>query len=258
MSLAVPVEAMVPVRTRGVELALRDRRVGGVLVLPAGAPRSATVVVPDRTGVREEDVQFSQHLAIAGHASLLVDLPVSNLDGLEVPSPAMGSWLRDFDLTLASGYALLAEIFAPPRRGLVGIGLGGVVALACGVRRQAGAVVSLYGEGPGRLRHHLDVVVDTPRRQGPHFLCLVGARDPELEPADARVMYEHFAQLGVRLNVVVYPRVGGAFCTPSDARYRPVEAADAREKVLQALDAAPRIRHRFTAGGDMTTRRSKR
>ncbi len=234
---------------RPVTLEAPAGRVTGFLATPVSDWKSAVVVVGDRGGLDDHVLGACARLADAGHAALALDLDVDRLDGSVVLSPSATSALARCTGAVTAGLAFLrAEAAAPPSRfGVVGYGLGGLVALAAGYRCQVGAAVSFYGDGPVRLRANLLEIMGQPKPHAGALLCLVGGEDEDVCPADLAAIHSHLDAFGMRQTSIVYPRTRTDFCRDGAPTYRAAEAADAWGRLLHALEVAPKLRHRFAA-----------
>jgi carboxymethylenebutenolidase len=236
------------VRPRAITVQGPNGPFSGRLAVPTGDVwASAVVVVPDRSGINAHVLGVCRDLALAGHAALAIDVPVSELDAPLVWSSTSSSALDRFTEAVGAALDLLENVApaTPSRFGVVGYGAGGVVALAAGYRCQVGAAVAFYGEGTMRLHENLARIIAKPKPHAATFLCLVGAADEDVRVPDLGEILRNFGSFGMRSNSIVYPRTKAGFCDPGDPRYRPVEARDAWKRLLHALETAPRRRHRF-------------
>jgi len=224
--------------TRSVRVAVGGVMRTGLLAMPKSEPwRSAVVVVGERPTVDVGAMDAARSLAAAGHGALAIGHGEIAPEGAEV-----ADLTRGVDAALAR---LRAEAPAKaPRIGVVGYGLGGFLALVAGYRCQVGAAVSVYGEGPMRLRADLRRIIDRPKRHSAPFLCLVGAEDLVVRAEDLAAIRERLDVYGMRHTFILYPRTRAGFCQVGGPDHRPIEAADAWTKILHALDTAPRLRNR--------------
>jgi carboxymethylenebutenolidase len=132
----------------------------------------------------------------------------------------------------------------PPRIGVVGYGLGGYVALVAAYASQVGVAVCFYGAGPMRLRTELRRIIDQPKRHAAPMLCLIGGEDSTVRPEDLAAIHERLGAFGMRHTFIIYPRTKGHFCRVGGADYRAPEADDAWQRLVHALETAPRLRNR--------------
>jgi carboxymethylenebutenolidase len=249
MQLAEPATYVTTVRPPAIAVEGLNGSFSGRLAVPdRDAWTSAVVVVPDRSGINAHVLGACRDLALAGHAALAIDIPVSELDAPVVRSSASSSVLDRCTGAVDAALEFLETVgpARPNRFGVVGYGAGGVVALAAGYRCQVGAAVSFYGEGAMRLQENLKGIIERPKRHAATFLCLIGAADEDVRAPKIGELPRHFEAFGMRCNFIVYPRTKAGFCDPGDPRYRPLEARDAWGRLVQALESAARRRHRFT------------
>jgi len=223
---------------RPVTVAAPDAPIMGYFAAPKSAWRSAVVVVGHDAKVDEHAMEIARGLARAGHGALAI--------GAEAPPPHGATFARLAARVDAALARLRAEAPSPPARfGVVGYGAGGLSAVVAGYRCRVGAAVSFYGEGPMRLRADLTRIIDQPKRHSAPFLFLLGGEDTSVRPPDVAAIRERLDAFGMRSTFIIYPRTRGAFCHPDGRDYRPADAGDAWNRLLHALDTAPRLRHRF-------------
>jgi dienelactone hydrolase len=228
----------VAIATRSVKLAVGGASRTAFLAVPKErAWKAAVVVVGDRSSVDAEVKEVARGLAREGHGALALGHGQSGPEGTDVVELTRGV---DAALSRLRGEAPAP----PPRIGVVGYGAGGFIALVAGYRCQVGAVVSVYGEGPMRLRAELRRIIDRPKRHAAPFLCLLGGEDDAVRPGDLAAIRERLHIFGMRHTFIIYPRTRGEFCRVGGLDYRASEAADAWGKILHALDTAPRLRNR--------------
>jgi dienelactone hydrolase len=224
---------------RRVRLSAAGEAFEAFVATPAGPWTSASIVVGENDSLDAGVMAVASDLATSGHAALAMGH--ASKSGSEED-------LAHFVERVHAGFACLkGQALAPaPRFGVVGFGQGGALALAVGYRCRLGASVSFYGEGPAYFGAHVVAIVDHPRRQVGPFLFLFGGDDPAVRPSDLGAIQRRLDFFGMRHTFIVYPRTKGAFCRRGSPDYRESEAADAWQRLLHALETAPRPRHRFT------------
>jgi dienelactone hydrolase len=238
MSARKPVEASPSVVTRTVRLTGRNVLFRGTVAVPATVPwRSAAVVVGDAAEVDEFTKDLARRLAAEGHGAVAIGHDPA------LPPFARGGGVDRIDAALA---CLVGESRAAiPRYGVVGVGRGGLTAIAAGYRCRVGVAVSFYGDTPARLRAELSTFIDRPKPQAGRFVFVLGGEDTSVRPADLGAIREHLEAYGIQNTFIIYPRTRGAFLVTGGKDYKEQASTDAFQKLSQALDAAVRPRNRF-------------
>ena len=246
----------------------RDRRAndattGAVVTIPtpdgdmdAFVARPATmgvfpgvVVIQEAFGVNDHIRHVCARFAAQGYIALAPELFHRQGRGVEVAygdmpgAMAALAGLTNPGLEVDAAAALerlraLPEV-APRRAGVVGFCVGGLAAFIAACRLDPAATVSFYGGGIVRERPRLrfqPVLGEASKIRAP-ILCLFGAEDQGIPPADVEAIRERLDRLTVVHDVVVYPGAGHAFFNDLRPNYHALSAADAWQRTLAWLDA---------------------
>jgi carboxymethylenebutenolidase len=220
------------------------------LAQPEGrGPFPGVVVAQEAFGVNDHIRDVCGRFAAAGYAALAPELFHRQGRGIEIAygdmPPAMaalGGLTNDgLEHDLAAALARLRGLpgIAPGRVGLVGFCVGGLAAFIGACRLDPAATVSFYGGGIVRERPQLrfEPVIGEAARIGAPILCLFGAEDKGIPPADVEAIRRALGALPVAHEVVVYPGAGHAFFCDQRPAYHAPSAADAWRRTVAWLGA---------------------
>ncbi len=215
----------------------------------APGPFPGVVVAQEAFGVNDHIRDVCERFAAAGYAALAPELFHRQGRGIEVAygdmpgaMAALGGLTNDgLEHDLAAALAHLRGLpgVAPDRVGLVGFCVGGLAAFIGACRLGPAATVSFYGGGIVRERPQLRFkpVIGEAARIGAPILCLFGAEDKGIPPADVESIRQALDALPVAHEVIVYPGAGHAFFCDMRPAYHAPSAADAWRRTLAWLDA---------------------
>lgn len=186
---------------------------------PPDEPGPGVLLLPSWWGLTSAVRQRADQLADAGFTVLAPELVFGQRPGTEAEAEALlgeANPDRLVQLVLSSA-ELLAEKAATPRLGVVGVGMGGSLALWLSVRRpdRVAAVVSLYGS------QSIDFEGATADAQL-HF----AGTDRFISDDDAAFLEATMRMAGVAVEVVRHPGTRHGFADPEGPTHVP-DAADA-------------------------------
>jgi len=207
----------------------------GWLSPPPSGRGPGVVVVHDAEGLGEHVRQVCGRLAREGFVALAPDLYRGR--GAEPPHEAappartLETSRAVRDLRGAVAVLLGHEAVEGSRVGVLGLGMGGALALAAAEgEERIGAVVDLYGD-------HAGVRVD-PSRIHAAVLGLFAEKDAVAPPPRALALQEELRGAGVRAEIVIYDECGHAFLDDTRPElYHPEAAPRAWRAVLGFLRA---------------------
>jgi carboxymethylenebutenolidase len=221
------------------------------LARPAGAgPFPGVVVVQEAFGVNDHIRDVCSRFAREGYVALAPEIFHRQGAGIEIPytdMPAAMAQLAlltndglEVDLLAALDHVRGEEGVDTWRVGLVGFCVGGFAAFLGACRLDPAATVSFYGGGIVRARSGLrlePVLAEAAAIDAP-LLCLFGAEDAGIPPADVGAIRERIEQRGVGNEVHVYEGAKHAFFCDQRPAYHPEAAADAWARTLAWLGNA--------------------
>jgi carboxymethylenebutenolidase len=215
------------------------------LVKPEGAgPFPGVVVVQEAFGVNAHVLDVCTRLAAAGYAALAPEIYHRRGAGIavpyEVPAPAMAELALltndglEVDLAAALDRLRNEDGVDPARVGLVGFCVGGFAVFLGACRLDPGASVAFYGGGIVRPREGmlLEPVLDEADAIDAPLLCLFGAGDGGIPPADVEAIRARLAQVGSGCEVHVYEGAKHAFFNDMRPNFHAQAAADAWVRTL--------------------------
>jgi carboxymethylenebutenolidase len=131
-------------------------------------------------------------------------------------------------------YARKQAGIATPRISVVGLGVGGFIALLAACFTDAATAVSFYPRGIVRPIRGLRMqpLIEDLRADTAPFLGLFGAADEHVRPADVALMSARLVARRVVHELIVYPRVKNGFFLPSRPEYSEGAASDAWGRTL--------------------------
>jgi carboxymethylenebutenolidase len=235
-------------KTETVSLATTDGVMQAHVALPAGPGRfPAVVVVQEAFGVNEHTRDVCRRFAGEGYLALAPELFHRDGPGVEVSYedvPAAMERLRaltnegiEADLAAALAHLRGRTDVDPRQVGLVGYCVGGFAAYLGACRLAPDAIVSFYGGGIARERPNFKlrpILDETDRIRAP-ILCVFGAEDQGITPADVAAIRDRLDRLAAPHEVIVYPNAGHAFFSDRRASYRAEPARDAWQRTLEWL-----------------------
>lgn len=238
-----------------VTIATPEGPMDAFVALPKGdGPFPGVVIAQEAFGVNDHIRDVCGRFAAAGYVALAPELFHRQGRGIEIAygdmpnaMAGLGGLTNDgLEHDLAAALATLRGLpgVAPDRVGLVGFCVGGLAAFIGACRLDPAATVSFYGGGIVRERPQLrfkPVIGETATIRAP-VLCLFGAEDKGIPPADVEAIREALDRLPVAHEVVVYPDAGHAFFCDMRPAYHAASAADAWRRTLTWLGAHLRRR----------------
>ncbi len=228
-----------------VTLTTPDGPMEAFVARPEGdGPFAALIVAQEAFGVNDHMRDVCRRFAREGYVALAPELFHRAGHGIEVPydqfpavMPYLGALTNEgIESDLAACFAHLrgrADVDRA-RVGVIGFCVGGFVAFLAACRLAPAGTVSFYGGGivrpraQGRMRTLID---ETGKIRSP-ILCLFGAEDQGIPPADVETIRARLDALDVAHEVVVYPGAGHAFFCDARSAYREDAARDAWRRVL--------------------------
>ncbi|MBZ0299463.1 MAG: dienelactone hydrolase family protein [Anaerolineae bacterium] len=202
---------------------------------PTGpGPFPGVILAPDRRGLNAEVIRLAQWLAEDGYAVIVPDL-YRGKGSATLPRELFLSETEPRDRMLADLNSAYTNLIRVPevdieRIGLVGIGLGGSVALRYAVQNDRIKVIAdAYGEGM--------TDADALGRLGGPLLAVFGGHDPFILP-------EHIAQFEAALKaadadytLTIIPELGDDFLRLPDVAVIGRPANNAWDEIVAFLDA---------------------
>ena len=232
-------------RDERVTLATADGPMDAFVAWPAGAGRMpALVVVQEAFGVNDHIRDVCRRFAREGYVALAPEIFHRAGRGLEIPytdmPPAMAQLALltndglEIDLAAALDHLRGDAGVDAWRVGLVGFCVGGFAAFLGACRLDPAATVSFYGGGIVRARpgFKLEPVLEEADAIDAPILCLFGAEDGGIPPADVEAIRQRLEERGIGSEVVVYPGARHAFFCDQRPAYHPEAAADAWRRTL--------------------------
>jgi carboxymethylenebutenolidase len=218
----------------------------GYLARPAaGGPHAAVIVWMEIFGINSHIRDVTERVAREGYVALAPNFFHRTAPDLEVgyDEAGMAAGLAELhklkaDQMIADARAALAFLRARPdvrgeRIGTMGFCIGGHMAYLTAAETDVAAAASFYGggiaadEGPFG---GLSPVQRTAKIRG-RILCLFGARDLLIPPAQVETIRKALAAAGTRSEVVVYSDADHGFFCDQRATYHEASAKDAWERV---------------------------
>lgn len=212
-----------------------------------GGPHPAVVVVQEAFGVNAHVKDVCRRLAAEGYVAIAPEIFHRQGDHLEVPYTDVPRAMEELgrltnatleqDLGAAFDYARSRADVDPARVGLVGFCVGGFAAFLGACRLDPAATVAFYGGGIVRKRPSLQlepVLPEAAHIRAP-ILCLFGAEDQGIPPADVEAIRNALDELPVAHDVVVYDGAPHAFFNDLRPAYRAEAAAAAWARTREWL-----------------------
>jgi carboxymethylenebutenolidase len=235
-----------------IEVAGAARPMPAHVAVPEGAgPWPAVMVIEEIFGVNRHIREVTERVAREGYVAVAPNIFHRSAPDLELDYDDAGR-KRGMELAmqltsdglLADLRATIAFLRARPdvrgdRIGCMGFCIGGHVTYLAACETDVRAAASFYGGGiatygPGGGP---PTVTRTPRIKG-RILCLFGAQDPSIPPAQVEAIRQALEQNGVQHEVVVYEHAGHAFFRDPHSAYEPAAARDAWERVKRLFAEA--------------------
>ena len=213
-----------------------DETVQAVLYTPQGkGPFPALIVIHEWWGLNDWVKEQASKFADEGYAALAVDLYRGKV--AKTPDEAheiMRGVPEDRakrDLHAAFEFLASQSNVRKDRIGAIGWCMGGGYSLDVALQEPAlAAAVINYG--------HLATDTDALKKINAPILGLFGAQDRGIPPADVRKFGETLDQMGKKIDIKIYDDAGHAFENPNNKDgYRPADAADARKRTTDFLEA---------------------
>jgi len=232
------------IRSERVQIPVGGGQMGGYLVRPAdSAPRAGVIVYMEIFGVNAHIREVTERVAREGYVALAPDFFHRTHPGLDVGYDEAGMAVGmkglmalDADQMIADAQAAVAFLRKQPgaagKIGAMGFCIGGHMTYLTACEADVAAAASFYGggiaapKGPGGKPSTLG---RTPKIKG-KILCLMGAKDALIPPAQVDAMREALRSSGTRHEVIVYDADHGFFCNARGSYHKP-SADDAWERV---------------------------
>lgn len=211
---------------------------------PVGAPRGGVVVVQHAFGVNDhiEDVcrRFADQgwLAIAPHLFHRSGDPRLDYSELSLAVPHVRTLTSDGVLAdVDAALEHLAGAGIPSDRvGVVGLCLGGTIALVVAARRDLGLGITLYGGGIEEGRWGFGPLVEEATRLRAPWLGLFGDLDESIPVAHVEALRAVVASSEQPTEIVRYPEAGHAFLCEGRDTYHAASAVDAWSRMFDWFD----------------------
>ncbi|MGA2783255.1 MAG: dienelactone hydrolase family protein [Candidatus Bathyarchaeia archaeon] len=195
--------------------------------LPGRLP--GVVMIHEWWGLNDNIKGMAQQLAKEGYVVLAVDLYNGNVASTPNEASSLVSKLNSTEavqnLRAAVNYLRSSDRVNPTRIGSIGWCFGGGQSLRLALSgEQLVATVIYYGQletDPTKLS-----VIKWP------VLGIFGDQDQSIPVERVRAFESSLKQLGVPVEIHIYPGVGHAFANPSSQTYAPKETVDAWQKTV--------------------------
>jgi carboxymethylenebutenolidase len=222
-----------------------DGPMDAYLARPDGkGPLPGVVVVQEAFGVNDHIRDVCRRFADAGYVALAPEIFHRQGAGIDIPYGDMPPAMAQLALLTNDGIEVdLAAAFDHLRGeadvdtwrvGLVGFCVGGFAAFLGACRLDPAATVSFYGGGivRGRPGMKLEPVLEEADAIDAPLLCLFGAEDGGIPPADVETIRARLERGGIGSAVHVYEGAKHAFFCDQRPAYHPAAAADAWQRTL--------------------------
>ncbi len=202
----------------------------GYLVIPRLLSKlPGVVMIHEWWGVNDNIKGMAQQLAKEGYAVLAADLFNGKVASTPDEASSLASKLNSTEaiknLRAAVNYLKTDNRVDQTKIGSIGWCFGGGQSLRLGLSgEELAATVIYYGE-----------LETNPQKLSPikwPVLGIFGDQDRSIPIERIRAFESSLKQLGVRVEIHIYPAVGHAFANPSSQTYAPKETLDAWQKTL--------------------------
>jgi carboxymethylenebutenolidase len=228
-----------------VTLTTRDGAMDVTVVCPDGqGPFPAVVVAQEAFGVNDHIRDVCRRFVREGYVALAPELFHRSGRGVKVayadlPSvfthlAALTNEGLEHDLRACFDHLCRRPEVVGTRIGLVGFCMGGFTAFLAACRLDPAATVSFYGGGivRPRVQSKLNPLLGEAAGISSPILCLFGAEDQGIPPADVEAVRQALDTLEVPHEVVVYPGAGHGFFCDQRPVFNRDAAADAWRRTL--------------------------
>lgn len=237
------------IETQSVRIPGAEAEFGGYLARPEGAEaRPAVLVFMEIFGINAYIRGVVERIAAQGYVALAPDTFHRTGPGMELTYDETGLVEGRKHLAALKAHQVLQDVgaaldFLDARddvtagRGAVGFCIGGHVAYLAATTGRLAATASFYGGGLAAAHGLGGSPAPAPLSladglQG-RLLCLFGAQDPLIPPADVQAVEQALGAAGVDGEVHVYDgATHGFFCDQRDS-YDPVASEDAWRRVTR-------------------------
>lgn len=233
---------MAEITEAALTLPTSDGDMAAYAAAPKGAaPAPGVVVLQEAFGVNHHIQDVCRRLAYAGFSAVApelfhrtgqgVDVAYTDFNAARVHMAKLTNEGLERDVNAALAHLRQGGGPAPA---VIGFCLGGFGAFLAACRCEIRTAVSFYGGGIVRARAGIGLeplVGEADRRAAP-LLCVYGAADQGIPPADVEAVRAALLQRAVRSETVVYAEAGHGFCCDEREAYRPGPAAAAWDRAL--------------------------
>jgi len=236
----------IEIATERVRIPVDGASMPGYLARPAArGPHPAVIVWMEIFGINSHIRDVTERVAREGYVALAPNFFHRTAPDIEVgyDEAGMAAGLAELhklraDQQIADARAALAFLRARPdvrgdRIGTTGFCIGGHMAYLTAAETDVAAAASFYGGGIAADEGPFggpSPVQRTAKIRG-RILCLFGAKDLLIPPAQVETVRKALADAGTRGEVVVYPDADHGFFCDQRATYHEQSAKDAWERV---------------------------
>ena len=233
------------IQTERVEIPVGDGRMGAYLARPKdAAPHPGVIVWMEIFGVNTHIRDVTERVAREGYLALAPDFFHRSFPGLDVGYDEKGMEVGMKGLAALDADQMIADARAATgwlakargctgKLGAMGFCIGGHMTYLTACETDVAAAASFYGggiaapKGPGGKP---STVSRTPKLQG-KLLCLFGAKDALIPPAQVDAIRQALADAKKRHEVVVYDGADHGFFCDKRATHHAASAQDAWQRV---------------------------